>query len=156
MRLHEIRNQVPWSSRVPRRNKPDPKAVAKLRDWEIPRNKTEMESFLGFANYYHEFIPWHAKLVAPLHAITGLKATFAWGSEQQLAFNEIKKHSLMLRPSRSQTLKVTLYWIPIPVQLQYRTFSISGKAHPEKNAYAPSCTAARNLLPPKPNMEHRS
>ena len=43
-----------------------PKAVAKLRDWDIPRNKTEMQSFLGFANYYREFIPWHAKLVAPL------------------------------------------------------------------------------------------
>ena len=65
--------------------KPNPKAIEKLRDWEVPRNKTEMQSFLGFANYYREFIPWHAKLVAPLHA------TFAWGSEQQLAFNEIKK-----------------------------------------------------------------
>ena len=71
--------------------KPDPKAVAKLRDWEIPRNKTEMQSFLGFANYYREFIPWHAKLVAPLHAVTGLNAMFAWGPEQQKAFNEIKK-----------------------------------------------------------------
>ena len=71
--------------------KPDPKAVTKLRDWDIPRNKTEMQSFLGFANYYREIIPWHDKLVAPLHAITGIKATFAWGSEQQLAFNEIKK-----------------------------------------------------------------
>ena len=46
--------------------KPDPKAVAKLRDWGIRRNKTEMQSFLGFANYYRKFIPWHAKLVAPL------------------------------------------------------------------------------------------
>ena len=27
--------------------KPDPKAVAKLRDWEVPRNKTEMQSFLA-------------------------------------------------------------------------------------------------------------
>ena len=70
--------------------KPDPKAVAKLRDWDIPRNKTEMQSFLGFANYYREFIPWHAKLVAPLHAVTGLNATFAWGPDQQKAFNEIK------------------------------------------------------------------
>ena len=71
--------------------KPDPKAVSKLRDWEISRNKTEMQSFLGFANYYREFIPWHARLVAPLHAITGIEATFAWRSGQQLAFNEIKK-----------------------------------------------------------------
>ena len=37
--------------------KPDPKAVSKLRDWEVPRNKTELQSFLGFANYYREFIP---------------------------------------------------------------------------------------------------
>ena len=62
--------------------KPDSKAVAKLRDWVIPRNKTELQNFLGFANYYRKFIPWHAKLVALLHAITGIKATFAWGSEQ--------------------------------------------------------------------------
>ena len=47
--------------------KPDPKAIAKLRDWEIPRNKAEMQNFLGFAKYYREFIPWHAKLVATLH-----------------------------------------------------------------------------------------
>ena len=59
--------------------KPDPKEVSKLRDWEVPRNKTELQSFLGFANYYREFFPWHAKLVVPLHAITGLRATFAWG-----------------------------------------------------------------------------
>ena len=71
--------------------KPDPKAVAKLRDWEIPRNKTEMQSFLGFANYYREFIPCHDKLVAPLHTVTGLNVTFTWGPEQQKAFNEIKK-----------------------------------------------------------------
>ena len=71
--------------------KPDPKAVAKLRDWEIPRNKTQSQSFLEFANYYREFIPWHAKLVALLHAVTGLNVTFTWGPEQQKAFNEIKK-----------------------------------------------------------------
>ena len=72
--------------------KPDPKTVAKLRDWEIPSNKTEMQSFLGFTNLYREFIPWHAKLVAPLHAVTGMNVTFAWGpEEQQKAFNEVKK-----------------------------------------------------------------
>ena len=70
--------------------KPDLEAVSKLRDWEVPRNKTELQSFLGFANYYRKFIPGHAKLVAPLHAITGLGATFPWGDEQQQAFNAIK------------------------------------------------------------------
>ena len=71
--------------------KPDLKAVTKLRDSEIPRNKTEMRSFPGFANYHPEFIPRHSKLFAPLHFITGVNATFTWGSEQQQAFNEIEK-----------------------------------------------------------------
>ena len=71
--------------------KPDPKVISKVRDWEIPRTRTEMQSFLGFANYYREFVPWHAKVVAPLHAVTGLNVTFAWGPEQQKAFNEIEK-----------------------------------------------------------------
>ena len=31
------------------------------------------------------------KLVAALHTVTGLNSTFAWGPEQQQAFNEIKK-----------------------------------------------------------------
>ena len=71
--------------------KSDPQAVAKIRDWEIPRTKMEMQSSLGFANDYREFVPWHAELVAPLHAVTRLNVTFAWGPEQQKAFNEIKK-----------------------------------------------------------------
>ena len=70
--------------------KADPKAVSKLRDWEVLRKKTELQSFLGFANYYREFITWNAKLVASLHAFAGLGATFAWGDEQQQAFNFIK------------------------------------------------------------------
>ena len=70
--------------------KPDPKAVTKLKEWDIPRTKTELQSFLGFANYYRDFIPWHAKLVAPLQAITGGASSFLWGEEQQRAFNSIK------------------------------------------------------------------
>ena len=71
--------------------KPNPKAVAKVRGWKYPRNKTEMQSILGFANYYREFIHWHAKLVAPFNTITGVNATFTWGSDQRQAFNEITK-----------------------------------------------------------------
>ena len=45
--------------------KQDPEAVSELHDCEVPRNKTELQNVLGFANYYREFIPWHAKLVVP-------------------------------------------------------------------------------------------
>ena len=70
--------------------KPGPKAVAKLRDWEDSQQNGNAE-ILGFANYYREFIPWHAKLVAPLHAVTGLNGTFTWGPEQQKDFHANRK-----------------------------------------------------------------
>ena len=72
-KCHFMKAEIKYLGRVVSAEgiKPDPKAVAKLRNWEVSRNKTEMQ------NYYREFIPWHAKLVAPLHAITGLGATFA-------------------------------------------------------------------------------
>ena len=39
--------------------KPDPAAVSKIQDWMSPREKEELQSFLGFANYYREFSPFH-------------------------------------------------------------------------------------------------
>ena len=61
--------------------KADPEAVSKLRDWEVLRNKADLPSFLVFTNHYREFILCHAKLLAPLHALTDLGATFARGDE---------------------------------------------------------------------------
>ena len=58
--------------------KPNPKAVAKLRGWQIPRNKTEMQSFMGFANFYREFIPWHGMLVSPLHSMKVDNQALSW------------------------------------------------------------------------------
>ena len=46
--------------------KPDPQAVEKVREWMPPRNKEELQSFLGFANYYRDFIPFHAEKVEPM------------------------------------------------------------------------------------------
>ena len=124
--------------------KPDPKAVAKLRDWDIPRKKTEMQSFLGFANYYREFIPWHAKLVAPLHAVTGLNATFAWGPDQQKAFNEVK--TALIEATALAQLDSEGEFV---LDTDASAVAISGILHqwqgaPENDAYDRSYTAARN------------
>ena len=35
---------------------PDSGAVEKVRTWKPPRNRTELASFFGFANYYREFV----------------------------------------------------------------------------------------------------
>ena len=55
---------------------PDPKSVRVVLKWEVPRNKRELQSFLGFANYYREF--------------TKFIAVMQWTPECQRAFEILK------------------------------------------------------------------
>ena len=44
--------------------------VAKIRDAEIPTNKTQVRAFLGLTGYYQRFIPNYAHIAAPLSDLT--------------------------------------------------------------------------------------
>ena len=48
----------------------DPAKVVAVQDWKIPKNPTEVRSFLGLAGYYKKFIKDFAKISAPLTRIT--------------------------------------------------------------------------------------
>ena len=63
----------------------------------VPRNKTEVESFLGFVNDHRDFIPDFAEKASSLYERTGLGTTFNWSSNQQEAF-EILKQSMITAP----------------------------------------------------------
>ena len=52
----------------------DPTKVSGVRDWPTPRNVTEVQSFLGFANFYRRFIKDFARLAVPMFGTT--KRTF--------------------------------------------------------------------------------
>jgi len=34
----------------------DPVKVARVHDWPIPENQTNVQAFIGFVNFYHHFI----------------------------------------------------------------------------------------------------
>ena len=59
---------------------PDPKAVAKLKNWNIPRTKTELHSFLGFANYFFKvFYPMACKASCPFTCDDGRRLSIFMG-----------------------------------------------------------------------------
>jgi hypothetical protein len=64
--------------------------VKDIEEWSRPRNKKEMERFLGFTNYHRAFIKEYTQLVIPLQAFTG-KRTYQWGEEQERAFDELRQ-----------------------------------------------------------------
>ncbi|GJP84961.1 hypothetical protein CLOP_g15004 [Closterium sp. NIES-67] len=44
----------------------DPKKIATIQDWKSPANLRELQSFMGFVNYVHNFIPNMAGVPSPL------------------------------------------------------------------------------------------
>ena len=71
--------------------KPDLAAVSKIQEWMPPRNKEELQSFLGFANYYRDFIPFHAAKVQPMQELLRKNQHFYWKEKHQEAFDSVKQ-----------------------------------------------------------------
>ena len=65
-------------------------AVEKVQNWPVPKCTKEVESFLGFANYYRDHIKGFAEVTAGLYQLTGSKATFQWKKEHDQDFRKLK------------------------------------------------------------------
>ena len=48
----------------------DPVKVAGVADWPAPQNKKEVQSFLGFTNFYRRFIQDFSHHAGPLFDLT--------------------------------------------------------------------------------------
>src|SRR5882724_5516075 len=48
----------------------DPVNVAGVQDWPVPRNVTEVQSFVGFVNFYQNFVRYFSHVSKPLHQLT--------------------------------------------------------------------------------------
>ena len=51
----------------------NPVKVKEVKEWTTPKNKTELESFLGLINFYREHLDRFADTAACLYRLTGPK-----------------------------------------------------------------------------------
>ena len=56
----------------------DPVKVSGVQDWPIPRNVTEVKSFLGFINFYRRFIKDFSHIAKPLNQLTKANISWSW------------------------------------------------------------------------------
>jgi hypothetical protein len=69
----------------------DPVKVVGVADWPEPCNKREVQSFLGFANFYHWFIKDFSHHTRPLFNLTKNEQKWQWGSSEVSAFRKLKE-----------------------------------------------------------------
>ncbi|CAI7807806.1 unnamed protein product [Closterium sp. NIES-54] len=68
----------------------DPKKIEAVRTWKTPENVKELQQFLGFANYYNQFVPQYAKIVTPLTNLLNKNTPFKWEDVHQQAMEQWK------------------------------------------------------------------
>lgn len=63
--------------------------LAKVRavaEWPTPDSCKKVQQFLGFGNFYRQFIRGFSAIAAPLHALTSSKLQFTWSPAAAAAF----------------------------------------------------------------------
>jgi hypothetical protein len=71
--------------------KMDPAKVATVQEWPEPRNVKDVQSFLGFANFYRRFVKGYSQIVAPMTQLTRKDICFIWSDECSQSFETLKK-----------------------------------------------------------------
>jgi len=66
------RKQIEYLGLVISENKVamDPVKVARVREWPVPENRTDVQAFIGFINFYHRFIQDFSTIARPLFDLT--------------------------------------------------------------------------------------
>jgi hypothetical protein len=62
-----------------------------IRDWPSPTTLVELQSFLGFANYYQDAIRNYSKHSLFLTDLTKRTKNFSWTPEAEKAFKALKE-----------------------------------------------------------------
>ena len=60
-----------------------------VKEWKMPIKIKDVESFLGFANFYQHFIQNFSHTARPLNELKG-KKEWKWNEEHQKAFKKLK------------------------------------------------------------------
>ena len=68
----------------------DPVKIEGVSTWPVPTNVKQVQSFLGFVNFYRRFIQDFAHIAKPLHDLTRKDSVWTWTDECQKAFDELK------------------------------------------------------------------
>lgn len=111
----------------------DPEKTRSIEEWPTPRTVKEIQSFLGLANYNRKFIPDYSRVAIPLTKLTRKDTPFKWTSDQENAFQALKKMC-----TTSPTLRIFDVKLPIQIETDASDLAIgacltqehSGQRHP--------------------------
>lgn len=95
----------------------DPAKIQAIKEWATPQNVRQVQSFLGFCNFYRRFIKGFAKIAEPLTKLTKKDEPFQWTPACDQAFRKFKKRVTTAPVLRHFDPKENLSWRWIPLTM---------------------------------------
>ena len=71
--------------------KPDADKVEKIKNFPIPKDRSQLRSAMGLFSYYRRFIRDFSKIASPLNKLLKKEEPFSWTEKQQRAFDYLKE-----------------------------------------------------------------
>ena len=69
----------------------DPVKIEAVRSWSLPKNVTEVRSFLGLAGYYLNFVKDFSRIARPMTSLMKKEKKFEWSNECEHVFMTLKQ-----------------------------------------------------------------
>ena len=66
--------------------KTDPTKISGITQWPVPKKLKDLQSFLGFCNFYCQFIKHYFAIACPLFALCKKETPYTWTCDQEDAF----------------------------------------------------------------------
>jgi hypothetical protein len=88
----------------------DPSRVKEVLEWKPPTTVSEVQSFLGLAGYYRQFIPNFSKIVKPITELLRNGNKYLWSEACDEAFKHLKRllttSSVLAQPDTTKLFDV--------------------------------------------------
>ena len=128
----------------------DPIKLGGIRDWPIPTTVKQVQSFLGFGNFYRRFIAHYSDLARPLIDLTKKDKTFEWTTKCQTAFDILKKRfteePVLMMPDHSKPFQIESDASKVATGAVLTQLDSNGNRHP-------CAFLSKTLSPTKRNYE---
>ena len=95
--------------------------ITTIANWPEPRKVKDIQSFLGFANFYHQFIFNYSDITVPLTRLTQKDTPWNFSEECHCFFNALK-HAFTTTPILTHFIPDT----PITVEMDASDYAITG------------------------------
>lgn len=104
-----------------------------IKNYPAPKNRKQVQRFLGLVSYFRMFLPNFAKIACPITDLLKNDNSFVWGSEQQQAFKTLResllKPPILMYPRFDQTFYLATDASDLAVGAVLMQ-EVDGKLHP--------------------------